>query len=111
MSPKLFRYIFKKSQISELYTVWWLLCVGIVCFCSSLPCIHQSTAIDMLSQILSCLECPEGKVFTECGTACPLTCENKDDVIACTLQCVAGKSCVYIAYTAGPEHIGVSCNT
>ena len=37
-------------------------------------------------------ECPEGKVYRQCGTACPLTCENKDDdVIPCTLQCVPGK--------------------
>ena len=91
--------------------IWWLLCVGIVCCCSSLPCIHQSTAIDILSQILSYLECPEGKVFMECGTAYPLTCDNKHDVTVCTLQCVAGKSFAYIAFIAGPEHIGAVCST
>ena len=36
-------------------------------------------------------ECPEGKIYKECGTACPLTCENKDDDIICTKQCVPGK--------------------
>ena len=36
-------------------------------------------------------ECPEGKVYNECGTACPLTCDNKDDVIICTKQCVPGE--------------------
>ena len=36
-------------------------------------------------------ECPEGKVYNECGTACPLTCDNKDDDIICTKQCVAGE--------------------
>ena len=35
-------------------------------------------------------ECPEGKIYKQCGTACPLTCENKDDVVTCTQQCVAG---------------------
>ena len=36
-------------------------------------------------------ECPEGKIYRECGTRCPLTCENKDDVTICTPQCVPGK--------------------
>lgn len=44
---------------------------------------------------LSHLECPEGKVFMQCGTACPLTCSNQHDVTVCTLQCVAGKPYVY----------------
>ena len=35
-------------------------------------------------------ECPAGKVFLDCGTACPTTCENKDDLQSCTLQCVKG---------------------
>ena len=36
-------------------------------------------------------ECPEGKVYDGCGSACPLTCENKDDDIICTKQCVPGE--------------------
>ena len=36
-------------------------------------------------------ECPEGMVYRECGTGCPLTCDNKDDVIICSLQCVPGE--------------------
>ena len=35
--------------------------------------------------------CPGDKVFTTCGTACPQTCENKDEIIPCTLQCVPGE--------------------
>ena len=35
-------------------------------------------------------QCPEGKIYKQCGSACPLTCENKDDVITCTQQCVPG---------------------
>lgn len=34
------------------------------------------------------VQCPGDKVFTSCGTACPRTCENKDELIFCTLQCV-----------------------
>ena len=30
------------------------------------------------------------KEYSECGTACPLTCENPDPVL-CILQCVPGK--------------------
>ena len=38
-------------------------------------------------------ECPEGMVYRECGTACPTTCDNKDDVLRpCTLQCVQGNT-------------------
>ena len=36
--------------------------------------------------------CPADKVFTMCGSACPETCENKDEIIPCTLQCVKGTS-------------------
>ena len=37
-------------------------------------------------------ECPEGMVYEECGTACPTTCDNKDDPLRiCTLQCVQGE--------------------
>ena len=36
------------------------------------------------------LVCTDGKVFASCGTACPTTCDNKDEIIPCTLQCVEG---------------------
>ena len=35
--------------------------------------------------------CTNGKVYTTCGTACPLTCGNyQDQLPGCTLQCVMG---------------------
>ena len=37
-------------------------------------------------------ECPEGMVYKECGTACPTTCDNKDELTICTFQCVAGET-------------------
>ncbi|KAJ6635855.1 Zonadhesin [Pseudolycoriella hygida] len=38
--------------------------------------------------------CPLNEVFTTCGTACPLTCDNyKNPPQACTLQCVIGCQC------------------
>lgn len=33
------------------------------------------------------------ETYTECGSACPLTCDNKDTEIICTMQCVAGCFC------------------
>ena len=34
-------------------------------------------------------ECPKGKIFNNCGTACPKTCEDKNPSF-CTFQCVTG---------------------
>ena len=35
-------------------------------------------------------ECPEGMVYKECDTACPTTCDNKDDDIICIKVCESG---------------------
>ena len=38
--------------------------------------------------------CPEGKEYQECGTACPLTCDNfEDGVPVCITVCVEGCFC------------------
>ena len=39
-------------------------------------------------------KCPHRKEYDQCGTACPLTCENYlNPPQFCTLQCVAGCFC------------------
>ena len=46
--------------------------------------------------LLSCVivTCPiEGQVFTECGSSCPLTCDNVNDTILCTTDCWQGCEC------------------
>ena len=42
---------------------------------------------------LLCVDCTGGKEWQECGTACPLTCDNHDQFQICTLQCVQGCFC------------------
>ena len=47
--------------------------------------------------------CPSGKVYLECGTDCPDTCENKDEEIRiCNLRCVQGNSAVSISMPGCP---------
>ena len=36
-------------------------------------------------------QCPEGMVYRQCGSACPVTCENKDEDVNCVAVCVTGK--------------------
>ena len=39
--------------------------------------------------------CPENQMYTECGTACPITCENKDNPpFICPLVCMSGCFCI-----------------
>ena len=37
--------------------------------------------------------CTGGKKWKECGTACPLTCDNYDTQVACKAGCVEGCFC------------------
>ncbi|XP_078511464.1 zonadhesin-like [Lissotriton helveticus] len=37
--------------------------------------------------------CQDHAHYNECGTACPITCANYEDLVVCTLQCAAGCFC------------------
>ena len=37
--------------------------------------------------------CTNGMIFSDCGTACPLTCKNKDNPPGCIEVCVEGCFC------------------
>ena len=51
------------------------------------------------------LQCPSGKIFKSCGTACPLTCDNyKEPPQFCTKQCVRGCFC-----PPGTVELGDTC--
>ncbi|XP_071788249.1 uncharacterized protein [Asterias amurensis] len=41
------------------------------------------------------VECRDGKIYQECGTACPMTCENvrSDELIGCPAICIQGCFC------------------
>lgn len=49
--------------------------------------------------------CINGKIYSTCGTACPLTCDNHlNPPLRCTLQCVIGCFCPH-----GLVELGDSC--
>ena len=39
------------------------------------------------------MTCPPGKMYTSCGSACPLSCDNYTSQVLCTSQCVPGCFC------------------
>ena len=43
--------------------------------------------------LFSSATCSGGKEWQDCGTACPLTCDNYNTTIICTTQCVSGCFC------------------
>lgn len=50
--------------------------------------------------------CPANQVFKECGTACPITCNNyKNPLQLCTEECVIGCQCEsgYVLNTYGTD--------
>ena len=63
------------------------------CACPTGQVIHEESARCVLLEECSTQECPPGKEYTECGTACPLTCDNYGEPLPCTLQCVQGCFC------------------
>ena len=54
--------------------------------------LHEFATL-MYMHVLTETRCPiEGQEYTECGTACPLTCKAPD-LLPCTRQCVPGCQC------------------
>eukprot|EP00118_Oscarella_pearsei_P014831 m.129828 g.129828 ORF g.129828 m.129828 type:complete len:324 (+) comp37990_c0_seq12:119-1090(+) len=47
-------------------------------------------------------ECPDGKEYQECGSACPLTC-GQPDLDLCSLVCVSGCFCPSGQYLSGDK--------
>lgn len=39
------------------------------------------------------MQCNENEEFQECGTACPDTCANKDEIRPCIMVCRSGCFC------------------
>ena len=58
----------------------------------SLTCMHIHTPY-LVHFLFSSATCSGGKEWQDCGTACPLTCDNYNTTIACTEQCVSGCFC------------------
>lgn len=45
--------------------------------------------------IIQTASCPYGERFETCGTACPVTCQNRNDPpTPCTTDCVEGCFCI-----------------
>ena len=43
----------------------------------------------LVANVFFLIQCTGGKVYTECGSACPPTCDRPDPV-PCSRQCIAG---------------------
>ncbi|XP_035684622.1 mucin-2-like isoform X2 [Branchiostoma floridae] len=79
------------------------------CLCGALTqysraCAHSEVVLSWRSQDFCWHECPAGKMYEECGTACPRTCRNLDSSYACAEHCVDGCFC-----PTGTVHHGNEC--
>ncbi|XP_066294936.1 mucin-2-like isoform X2 [Branchiostoma lanceolatum] len=79
------------------------------CLCGALTqysraCAHTGVVLSWRSQDFCWNECPAGKMYEECGTACPRTCRNLDSSYACAEHCVDGCFC-----PPGTVHHGNDC--
>ncbi|XP_019849112.1 PREDICTED: kielin/chordin-like protein isoform X2 [Amphimedon queenslandica] len=63
------------------------------CFCPTGMVLLNDACVEPSQCPSNTPTCTNGKRYTECGTECPLTCENKDKNIICPLVCVAGCFC------------------
>ena len=72
------------------------LCIAVCqpgCACPTGQVIHEESARCVLLEECSTQGCPPGKEYDECGTACPLTCDNYNVPLPCTDECVQGCFC------------------
>ena len=65
------------------------------CFCKEGTVLSEEGGEDCVAPhecpITISNDCPEGMVYQDCGTACPTTCDNKDDnATECIAVCVQG---------------------
>lgn len=59
---------------------------------TELGCVLVEDLMLLPSCVTLALQCPNGTVFSNCGTECPLTCDAPEPV-ACTRICVRGCFC------------------
>ena len=58
--------------------------------CQSAIFVHDLKCMHGVSLVVD-PRCPGDRVYTNCGTDCPFTCANKDELILCTLRCRVGE--------------------
>ena len=55
--------------------------------------ILPSSPVKIFFYSLLAIVCPEGSQYTDCGTACPVTCLDPYAVVKCTMPCVETCQC------------------
>ena len=81
------------TSLKKIAHTWFILS-GCFCPAGTVELGDKCVAVDECpsTNTTAVEDCPVGMAYEECGTACPTTCDNKDELVRpCTLQCVAGK--------------------
>nr|XP_054765345.1 zonadhesin-like [Lytechinus pictus] len=63
------------------------------CFCDDGFLRDENGLCVLESECPSTTGCGANEVFDNCGTACPKTCDNRNELIPCTKNCVVGCFC------------------